>query len=51
MLTASCDLCRRQISLGTSEYEIEFTALTVRLDRPCFELWQDEVFRTKQQKA
>ena len=51
MLTASCDLCRKQISLGGSEYEIEFTALTVRLDRPCFELWQDEVFRTKQQKA
>ena len=51
MLTASCDLCRKQISLGASEYEIEFTALTVRLDRACFELWQDELFRTKQQKA
>jgi len=22
-----------------------------RLDRACFELWQDELFRTKQQKA
>jgi hypothetical protein len=48
MLTSSCDLCHKQISLGSEEYEIEFGALTVCLDRACFELWQDEVFRTKQ---
>ena len=51
MLTTSCDLCRKSIPRGANEYEVEFTALTVRLDRACFELWQDEVFRTKQQKA
>ena len=51
MLTTSCDLCRKPIARGSIEYEVEFTALTVRLDRACFELWQDEVFRTKQQKA
>jgi hypothetical protein len=48
MLTSSCDLCHKQISLGSEEYEIEFGAVTVCLDRACFELWQDEVFRTKQ---
>ncbi len=50
MLTNSCDICRKQISLGSAEYEIEFTALTVRLDRQCFELWQEEVERNNDRR-
>jgi hypothetical protein len=51
MLTTSCDLCHKQISLGSEEYEIEFGALTVRLDRACFGFWQEEVTRTKPQQT
>jgi len=47
MLTKTCDLCQKQIARGSNEYEIEFSALTVRLDRACFDVWRDEVFRTK----
>ena len=43
MLTNSCDMCGKHIARGAIEFEIDFSALMVRLDRPCFDLWQEEV--------
>ena len=43
-----CDLCRRDILLGASEYEVDFDPVAFRLDRNCFALWHTEVERKKQ---
>src|SRR5207247_178939 len=43
MLTNHCDMCGKQISRGVIEFEIDFSALMVRMDRSCFDLWQKEV--------
>ena len=34
-----CDLCAEDILRGGTEYEVEFAALTIRLDLRCFTLW------------
>jgi hypothetical protein len=39
----TCDLCGQAIDAGQVEYEAEFDAVTVRLDRSCFSMWQSQV--------
>jgi hypothetical protein len=44
-----CDICSRQVVVGSTEYEVGFSALTFRLDAECFGLWQEEMVRTAKQ--
>jgi hypothetical protein len=47
----ACDVCGREIVKGGHAYEITFCALTFRLDRDCFGLWQDELLAPSGGKA
>ena len=43
---AICDICGQGIPAGAVEYEVEFEALTLRVDRSCFSMWQSEVAKS-----
>jgi hypothetical protein len=47
----ACDVCGREIVKGGHAYEITFCALTFRLDRDCFGLWQNELLAPSRGKA
>jgi hypothetical protein len=42
MGTTACTVCRREITGGTTEYEMVFESRVIILDRKCFALWQTE---------
>ena len=46
----ACDICGRRMPAGSTEYEVGFSTLTVRIDAACFALWQEEMLRTAKRR-
>ena len=44
-MNGTCDACGKDILLGATEYEVVFSAVSIRLDRKCFMLWQTETLK------
>jgi hypothetical protein len=41
-MNGKCDLCGKDILLGATEFEVVFSAVSIRFDRKCFMLWQSQ---------
>jgi hypothetical protein len=40
---SKCDICGRHMLRGDTEYEAVFKAISIRLDRTCFAMWQSDL--------
>ena len=45
-----CDICGRQMPVGSREYEVGFSTLSFRADADCFAIWQEEMLRSAQRQ-